>query len=70
MTKYNLTLPKMGESVDEATIVNWLKNIASYVNEVEQENSKAGIITVTHPFMGSYVHIDQETYRKYINDKQ
>ena len=49
---------------------NWLKNIASYVNEVEQENSKAGIITVTHPFMGSYVHIDQETYRKYINDKQ
>ena len=27
MTKYNLTLPKMGESVDEATIVNWLKNI-------------------------------------------
>ena len=49
---------------------NWLKNIASYVNELEQENSKAGIITVTHPFMGSYVHIDQETYRKYINDKQ
>ena len=49
---------------------NWLKNIASYVNEVEKENIKAGIITVTHPFMGSYVHIDQATYRKYINDKQ
>tara|TARA_B100000989_G_scaffold235200_1_gene182022 strand:- start:68 stop:259 length:192 start_codon:yes stop_codon:yes gene_type:complete len=49
---------------------NWLKKIASHVNEVEQENSKAGIITVTHPFMGSYVHIDQATYRKYINDKQ
>ena len=27
MSKYNLTLPKMGESVEEATIVNWLKNI-------------------------------------------
>ena len=49
---------------------NWLKNIASYVNEVEKENIKAGIITVTHPFMGSYVQIDQATYRKYINDKQ
>ena len=23
--KYELTLPKMGESVEEATIVNWLK---------------------------------------------
>ena len=27
MSKYNLTLPKMGESVEEATIVNWLKNV-------------------------------------------
>ena len=27
MNKYNLTLPKMGESVEEATIVNWLKNV-------------------------------------------
>ena len=31
MTKYNLTLPKMGESVDEATIVNWLKNIGDKI---------------------------------------
>ena len=32
MTKYNLTLPKMGESVDEATIVNWLKNIGDMID--------------------------------------
>ena len=31
MTKYNLTLPKMGESVEEATIVNWLKNIGDEI---------------------------------------
>ena len=31
MTKYNLTLPKMGESVEEATIVNWLKNIGDKI---------------------------------------
>lgn len=31
MTKYNLTLPKMGESVEEATIVNWLKNVGDDV---------------------------------------
>ena len=31
MTKYNLTLPRMGESVEEATIVNWLKNIGDEV---------------------------------------
>ena len=48
----------------------WFKKIASYVNEVEKENIKAGIINVQHPFMGSYTHIDQATYRKYIDDKQ
>ena len=32
MTKYNLTLPKMGESVDEATIVNWLKNTGDKID--------------------------------------
>ena len=26
MAKYELTLPRMGESVEEATIINWLKN--------------------------------------------
>jgi len=31
MSKYNLTLPKMGESVEEATIVNWLKNVGDNV---------------------------------------
>ena len=51
-------------------MLNWNKKITSYLNEVEQENVKAGIINVIHPFMGAYVHIDQETYRKYINDKQ
>ena len=32
MAKFNLTLPKMGESVDEATIVSWLKNIGDKVS--------------------------------------
>ncbi len=26
MAKYELTLPRMGESVEEATIINWLKD--------------------------------------------
>lgn len=29
--KYELTLPKMGESVEEATIINWLKNVGDDV---------------------------------------
>tara|TARA_B100000242_G_scaffold295_1_gene241 strand:+ start:2898 stop:4169 length:1272 start_codon:yes stop_codon:yes gene_type:complete len=29
--KYELTLPKMGESVEEATVVNWLKNVGDDV---------------------------------------
>ena len=32
MAKFNLTLPKMGESVDEATIVSWLKNVGDEVS--------------------------------------
>ena len=32
MAKFNLTLPKMGESVDEATIVSWLKNVGDNVS--------------------------------------
>ena len=40
------------------------------INELESESARAGIITVIHPFMGAYTHIDQATYKKYINDRQ
>ena len=40
------------------------------MNELESESARAGIITVIHPFMGAYTHIDQATYKKYINDRQ
>ena len=26
MSKFQLLLPRMGESIEEATIINWLKN--------------------------------------------
>ncbi len=32
MSKFKLLLPKMGESVEEATIINWLKNIGDKIN--------------------------------------
>tara|TARA_X000000368_G_scaffold416230_1_gene409691 strand:+ start:3489 stop:3674 length:186 start_codon:yes stop_codon:yes gene_type:complete len=47
-------------------IKKWLKMI----NEAESESARAGIITVIHPFMGAYTHVDQTTYKKYINDRQ
>ena len=28
MARYELKLPQMGESVEEATITSWLKNVA------------------------------------------
>ena len=31
MSKYNLTLPKMGESVTEATVTKWLKQVGDKV---------------------------------------
>jgi len=51
-------------------MLSWLKKIIFYVNDLEKENLKAGIINVIHPYAGAYTYIDQETYRKYINDKQ
>ena len=30
MAKFELKLPKMGESVAEATITNWLKKVGEY----------------------------------------
>jgi 2-oxoglutarate dehydrogenase E2 component (dihydrolipoamide succinyltransferase) len=35
MAKYQLLLPKMGESVAEATIIKWLKNPGDYVEADE-----------------------------------
>ncbi len=35
MAKYELKLPKMGESVAEATITNWLKNVGDTIEEDE-----------------------------------
>ncbi len=32
MAKYELVLPKMGESVEEATIISWLKNIGDKIS--------------------------------------
>ena len=33
MAKFELLMPKMGESVDEATIINWLKNVGDKIIE-------------------------------------
>ncbi|MGV3460139.1 MAG: dihydrolipoamide acetyltransferase family protein [Flavobacterium sp.] len=35
MAKFELKLPKMGESVAEATITNWLKNVGDHINADE-----------------------------------
>jgi 2-oxoglutarate dehydrogenase E2 component (dihydrolipoamide succinyltransferase) len=35
MAKFELKLPKMGESVAEATITNWLKNVGDHIEADE-----------------------------------
>ena len=35
MAKFELKLPKMGESVAEATVTNWLKNIGDAIEADE-----------------------------------
>jgi 2-oxoglutarate dehydrogenase E2 component (dihydrolipoamide succinyltransferase) len=35
MAEYQLTLPKMGESVAEATLIKWVKNIGDTIQADE-----------------------------------
>ena len=37
---------------------------------MEQECLRAGIIHCYNPYTGISTHVDQETYKKYLNDKQ
>ena len=50
--------------------MKWLKRFVEDWNEIEQENVRAGIIHCFNPWSGISTHIDQETYKKYIHDKQ
>jgi len=36
---------------------------------MEHESLRAGIIHCMNPFTGVYTHVDQETYKKYLDDK-
>ena len=51
-------------------MIKWFRDLFSGWNEVEKENLRAGIINVLHPMQGMYTHIDKETYKKYIEEKQ
>ena len=48
----------------------WLKRFFRDWEQMEHESIKAGIIHCYNPYTGVTTHIDQETYKKYINDKQ
>ena len=49
---------------------NWIKNFLKEWEQMEHESIKAGIIHCYNPYTGITTHIDQETYKKYIDDKQ
>jgi len=49
---------------------NWLKSLFKDWEQMEYQSLKAGIIHCYNPYTGVSTHIDQETYKKYINDKQ
>lgn len=51
-------------------MIKWLKKLFKDWEQMEHESLRAGIIHCMNPFTGVYTHIDQETYKKYLNDKQ
>ena len=51
-------------------MIKWLKKLCKDWEQMEHESLRAGIIHCMNPFTGVYTHIDQETYKKYLNDKQ
>jgi 2-oxoglutarate dehydrogenase E2 component (dihydrolipoamide succinyltransferase) len=64
MAQFELNLPKMGESVAEATVTNWLKNVGDYI---DAEESIVEVATdkvdseVPSPVSGTLVKILVET---------
>ena len=51
-------------------MIKWLKRFLNQWNDMEQECLRAGIIHCYNPYTGISTHVDQETYKKYLNDKQ
>ena len=49
---------------------NWIKNFLKEWEQMEHESIKAGIIHCYNPYTGISTHVDQETYKKYLDDKQ
>jgi hypothetical protein len=49
---------------------NWIKNFLKEWEQMEHESIKAGIIHCYNPYTGITTHVDQVTYKKYIDDKQ
>ena len=52
MALYELLLPKMGESVAEATIIKWQKNVG---DKIDVDDSVLEIATKRFPFQGGIV---------------
>ena len=50
-------------------MIKWLKQLLKDWEQMEHESLRAGIIHCMNPFTGVYTHIDQETYKKYLDDK-
>lgn len=38
--------------------------------QIEHESIRAGIVHTFNPWSGIHTYIDQETYKKYLDDKQ
>ncbi len=49
---------------------NWLKRFLKEWEQIEHESLKAGIIHCYNPYTGITTHVDQEIYKKYLDDRQ
>ena len=51
-------------------MIKWLKRFLKEWEQIEHESIRAGIVHTFNPWSGIHTYIDQETYKKYLDDKQ
>ena len=51
-------------------MIKWLKRFLKEWEQIEHETLRAGIVHTFNPWSGITTYIDQETYKKYLDDKR
>ena len=55
--------------ISTSIMFKWFKELFTRWNEVQKELNQMGIFTA-HSHMTAWTHVDEEQFKKYLNDRQ